>query len=104
MVKSDLRIDILGTAFSITADKDIVYLEKLLHRYRLAIENTQRATGIKDPLKSAILTGFLLCDELEKFKTRESEEKGLRDNEARAAEQLTQDIINRISDILEGEA
>jgi cell division protein ZapA (FtsZ GTPase activity inhibitor) len=81
-VKNDLRIDILGTSFSIRADEDPVYLENLLNRYRLVISNTQKLTGLEDPLKISIIAGFLLCDELQKvsdqnpalFESREAEE------------------------------
>jgi cell division protein ZapA (FtsZ GTPase activity inhibitor) len=81
-VKNDLRIDILGTSFSISADEDPVYLENLLNRYRLVIENTQKLTGLEDPLKISIIAGFLLCDELQKtpesnpaiFESQEAEE------------------------------
>jgi cell division protein ZapA (FtsZ GTPase activity inhibitor) len=81
-VKHDLRIDVLGTSFSISADEDPVYLETLLNRYRLVIENTQKITGLDDPLKISIIAGFLLCDELQKmsnqnpaiFESHEAEE------------------------------
>ncbi|MDR2072706.1 MAG: cell division protein ZapA [Spirochaetaceae bacterium] len=98
MEKSDLRIDLLGTSLSIAADEDSAYLESLLNRYRIVIENTKKSTGLQDPLKLAILTGFLLCDEIEKIKTQ-----GARgEREAREAEQLTLDLIARIDEALPG--
>jgi len=33
MPQSDLRLEILGTAFTITADEETPYLEKLLNDY-----------------------------------------------------------------------
>ena len=100
MSKSDLRIDILGASFSILADEDPAYLESLLNRYRMVIENTQKSTGITDPLKIAILTGFLLCDELQKLRRREGVPDGGA-HEAREAERLTLDLIARIDKALE---
>jgi cell division protein ZapA (FtsZ GTPase activity inhibitor) len=94
MEKNDLRISMLGTSFSISADEDSGYLESLLERYRIVVENTKKATGLTDPLKAAILTGFLLCDEIEKLKARFGEQ------DARAAEQLTLDLIARIDEAL----
>ncbi|MDR0402753.1 MAG: cell division protein ZapA [Treponema sp.] len=94
MEKNDLHIAMLGTSFSISADEDPEYLENLLERYRIVVENTQKATGLGDPLKAAILTGFLLCDEIEKMKTRLGEE------DSRKAEQLTLDLIARIDEVL----
>jgi cell division protein ZapA (FtsZ GTPase activity inhibitor) len=95
MSKSDLRIDILGASFSITVDEDPVYLENLLNRYRLVIENTKKITGLEDPLKVSIIAGFLLCDELEKKTNPDS------GYEARAVEQLTLSMITRLAEAMD---
>ena len=95
MEKSNLHIQLLGTSFSIAADEDKVYLEKLLIKYKNVLDNTQNATGVDDPLKLAILTGFLLCDEIEKIKLEEHRE-GLE------AEQLTLNMIARIDEVIPG--
>ena len=60
MEKSSLHFNLLGTSFSIAADEDKTYLENLLAKYKNVLENTKKATGVDDPLKLAILTGFLL--------------------------------------------
>jgi cell division protein ZapA (FtsZ GTPase activity inhibitor) len=98
MSKSDLRIDILGASFSISADEDSFYLESLLNRYRTMVENTQKSTGMKDPLKIAVLTGFLLCDEIQKLHRRDGKQEPY---DSREAEQLTLDLIARIDQALE---
>jgi cell division protein ZapA (FtsZ GTPase activity inhibitor) len=98
MPKSSLRVDLLGTSFSITVDEDPVYLDNLLNRYRRVIESTQSTTGITDPLKIAILAGFNLCDEVEKLRARES--SGLGVVEAQQAEQLALDLIARMDKAL----
>jgi cell division protein ZapA (FtsZ GTPase activity inhibitor) len=95
MPKSDLRIDILGTSFSISAAEESVYLDSLLAYYRSAVENTQKQTGLQDPLKIAILTGFLLCDELHKKPKIDPEQ-----NDAREAEKLLWDMIVRVDKVL----
>jgi cell division protein ZapA (FtsZ GTPase activity inhibitor) len=89
--KSDLRIDILGTSFSITADEDPVYLQTLLNRYRQVIENTKKITGMEDPLKVSIIAGFLLCDDLQK-----QADHNPRIRDSLEAEQLAQDLIARL--------
>jgi hypothetical protein len=101
MPKSDLRVDLLGTSFTITVDEDAFYLKVLLDKYRRIIENTQKTTGIEDPLKTAILAGFLLCDEVEKLRTREN--TGLGAFDAMQAEALTRDLIDRIDRALPDE-
>ncbi|MCL2557387.1 MAG: cell division protein ZapA [Treponema sp.] len=64
----DLFINILGASFSITASEDPGYLNEVLEQYHSAVANTQDISGMKDPLKVAILTGFLLCDEINKLR------------------------------------
>jgi len=65
---NDLCLDILGTSFTITVEEDEAYLRKVLAQYRAAVENTKNISGINDPLNIAVLTGFLLCDEINKIK------------------------------------
>lgn len=96
MPKSDLRIDILGTSFSISADEEAVYLENLLAYFRSAVENTQKKTGLQDPLKIAIVTGFLLCDELYKKPKIDPDQKDFQE-----AEKLLLDMIVRVEKVLE---
>ena len=94
MPVSDLRLDLLGTSFSITADEDPGYLRGILDQYRAAITKTQENMGLKDPLKTAILTGFLLCDEVHKLRNRGEAPE---DDEA---ERLTLNLITRIDEAL----
>jgi len=65
---NDLCLDILGTSFTITVEEDEAYLRKVLAQYRAAVENTKNISGINDSLNIAVLTGFLLCDEINKIK------------------------------------
>jgi cell division protein ZapA (FtsZ GTPase activity inhibitor) len=65
---NELCLDILGTSFTITADEDETYLRNVLAQYNAAVENTKSISGINEPLNIAVLTGFLLCDEINKIK------------------------------------
>ena len=65
---NELCLDILGTSFTIAADEDEEYLRKVLTQYKAAVENTKNISGINEPLNIAVLTGFLLCDEINKIK------------------------------------
>ena len=96
--RHDLLIDVLGTSFCITADKDPEYLNEVLAQYRFMIANTQGISGMKDPLKVAILTGFLLCDEINKQKIQHEEE---REKNGRELNNAMQHIITRIDQMLE---
>jgi cell division protein ZapA (FtsZ GTPase activity inhibitor) len=65
---TELTLNILGTSFSIMADEDEAYLREILAQYSTAVENTQAISGITNALNVAVLTGFLLCDEINRMK------------------------------------
>jgi cell division protein ZapA (FtsZ GTPase activity inhibitor) len=94
----DLLIDVLGTKFSITTNEDPVFLDKVLAQYQAAVDNTQNISGMKDPLKISILTGFLLCAEINKLKLQiEKEKSGVEDELNR----ITQNLIDSIDLVME---
>ena len=101
----DLLIDVLGASFSITAGEDPQYLDEVLAQYRVAVANTQGISGMKDPLKVAILTGFLLCDEINKIKLQIEEDQvnaGVqRDGDERELSRITQNLIACIDQAME---
>jgi len=98
VVLHDLLIDVLGTKFSITTNEDPVFLDTVLAQYRAAIDNTQNISGMKDPLKIAILTGFLLCAEINKLKIQiEDEHTGVEEELNR----ITRSLIDSIDHAME---
>ncbi|MDR1251545.1 MAG: cell division protein ZapA [Treponema sp.] len=104
MAENDFRLEMLGTSFSITVDEDITYLEEILNQYRTAVENTQSISRMKDPLKIAILTGFLLCDEINKTRIQTGEDRertrAQREGEDRELAQRTLNLITRLDQAL----
>jgi mannose-6-phosphate isomerase len=98
MPRTDLRVDLLGTAFTITVDEDPSYIASIYSSLCRVIENAQKSTGIKDPLKTAILSAFLLCDEMEKL--RAGRNSGASAFESMEAEKLTNELIVKIDDFL----
>jgi len=104
--RHDLRINVLGTSFSITAGEDPAYLDEVLAQYQVAVANTQGISGMKDPLTVAILTGFLLCDEINKLKMQVEKEQAQTELQRKAETQelnrITQNIIARIDQIFNG--
>ena len=105
-VAHDLLINVLGTSFSITAGEDPAYLEEVLAQYQVAVTNTQGISGMKDPLKIAILTGFLLCDEINKLKMQVEEDQTKtaqeQQTEAQELNRITRDIIDRLDQAIDG--
>ena len=96
-----LQIDILGTSFAIQAKEDSAYLENLLAYYKQVSEQIEKNTGLTDPIKKAILSGIMLCDELYKEKKKNSETLGKPTNDDLfEAEKLTLKMIEKISTVL----
>ena len=96
-----LQIDILGTSFAIQAKEDTAYLENLLAYYKQVSEQIEKNTGLTDPIKQAILTGIMLCDELYKEKKKNAEVLGKPTNDDLfEAEKLTLQMIEKISTVL----
>jgi cell division protein ZapA (FtsZ GTPase activity inhibitor) len=90
---NELCLDILGTSFTITVDEDEAYLQKVLSQYKAAVENTQAISGINEPLNISILTGYLLCDEINKIKQQ-------LENESIEVQQRTMTLIAKIDQAL----
>jgi len=94
----DLLIDVLGTKFSITTNEAPDFLDKVLAQYEAAIENTQNISGMKDPLKISILTGYLLCAEINKLKIQIEKEQTDIEQEIN---RITRNLINSIDHVME---
>ena len=97
MKKNELCIDVLGTAVTIFTDEEPDYLEMLLLKYKNTIENVKKNSRLDDPLKIAVLTGFLLSHDLEKA----SHPEAIPDESDGEAEQLTLGILSRLDEMLE---
>ena len=100
MAKTNLCIDVLGTSFSIAAEEDSEYLNGLLKNFKLKIENTQKETGLKDPLRVAILTGYLICDELQRVYDKQAVDNKLAAHTEKETEEITANLIARIDEVL----
>jgi len=104
---SVLCLDVLGASFTITVDADEEYLKKVLAQYKTAVKNTQKISGISEPLNVAILTGFMLCDEINKMKQLKDmiEDNAImameeQDVEAKEVEQRTLNVIDALEKAL----
>ena len=63
-----LKIEMLGTSFTIQANEENEYLEKLLGYYKRITDDVSKIDSIRTPLQTAILSGIMICDELYKEK------------------------------------
>ena len=101
-----LKIDMLGTAFTIQANEDKEYLEKLLGYYKRITDDVKKIDSIKTPLQIAILSGIMICDELYKeIQAKVAMENGEyvpveNDMDTMEIERRTQEMIEKISKVL----
>lgn len=97
-----LKIDTLGTIFSIQTKEDSEYLENLLSYYKQMVKQVEDSANLNHPLKISILAGIMLCDELykEKCKNHNNTDKAVNHLELSEAERITIDMINNIDRIL----
>lgn len=98
-----MRIELLGTSFTIHTDEDPGRLRDIIDYYRTKVQEIQGSVTTSDPLKIAILAGLLSVDEV--FKTRDStasetdapEESG----EADQIEAIADNLIHTLDSSLE---
>ena len=101
-----LKIEMLGTSFTIQANEDNEYLEKLLGYYKRITEDVNKIDSIKNPLQTAILSGIMIRDELYKEKqAKVAMENGEyvpveNDMDTLEIERRTQDMIEKINKVL----
>lgn len=101
-----LQIDTLGVSFAIQAQEDPQYLENLLSYFNKVTDQIKTNTGLQDPLRCAILSGLMLCDELyrEKKSNAENAKKQVSEpipsEELSEAERLTLSMISKIDKVL----
>ncbi|MCI5607740.1 MAG: cell division protein ZapA [Treponema sp.] len=96
-----LHIEMLGTNFTIQANENTEYLEKLLSYYKKFTDDVNKIDSIKSPLQVAIVSGIMLCDELYKEKqTKVALEQGVMPEELlRSQEEMEKRTIQMLEDL-----
>lgn len=92
------RIRLLGSSFSLKVDEDPVYFDTIIAHLEKVISKIEGQMGVRDPLRTAIISCILLTDEL--FKERKNLKKGLSEKEADEVEKKTLEIIKLIDSTL----
>ena len=97
-----LQIDVLGTSFSIKANEDDDYLNKLLGYYKRIAKQIEDTSSLDNPLQISILAGIMLCDDLSKEKGRNAKfQAALQKNETdEQADKITRSLIEKIDKVL----
>lgn len=68
MEKRVQEIEILGESFVLKVEEGPEYIESVLKAYEGWLDHVKEMTGIEDSFRLAILTGFILVDELQSAK------------------------------------
>ncbi|MFP4373501.1 MAG: cell division protein ZapA [Spirochaetaceae bacterium] len=102
-----MRIELLGTSFTIHTDEDPRRLRDILDYYRTKVQEIQGSVSTTDPVKIAILAGLLAVDEV--FKARDAadpagappgEEGRDADSDADRIEAIADDLIHTLDSSL----
>ncbi len=105
-----MKVDLLGTSFTLQSDESPEYLDKVVAFYSQKLEEIRSSVETEDPVKLGILAGILVADEL--FKTRERSAEGLAEDypspalqfsleELDEAERITLELIDRIGNSID---
>ena len=88
-----MRIELLGTSFTIRTDEDPEYLREVVEHFREKVAEIQRSVGTEDPLKIAILAGILTSDELLK---RTGSERRSAGEAGRMADRMIEELTDAL--------
>ncbi|MCK4541458.1 MAG: cell division protein ZapA [Spirochaetales bacterium] len=94
MGKEQVRIQMLGTSFTIQTDEDSVYLSRILDYVHDRITEVEGSMAVKDPLKVAILTAILITDDLFRQKAPSGQDE-------EEIKRITRSIMDRIENSLQ---
>jgi cell division protein ZapA (FtsZ GTPase activity inhibitor) len=85
-----LRVQLLGSSFTVKTNEDPDYFYSLVRYVERKHEEVRHSMGVTDPLRIAVLSSILIADELHKA-----------DTGAVQADSLTDDLIKLIDRSLE---
>ena len=96
-----LKIDLLGTSFTLSADESDEYLENLLKYYERVATQIKDSKTLTNPLQISILAGIMICDEMFKAKNGEDSVKINFKEASEKVEKITLDMIHKLDSVLE---
>ncbi|MBE6348533.1 MAG: cell division protein ZapA [Spirochaetaceae bacterium] len=96
----NLQIDILGTSFALQANEEDEYLNKIYEYYKSIVRQVDSDPKLKDPLKKAIISGIMICDELCKSKQKlEYTNQTINRQDLDEAEKITLRMIENLNKV-----
>jgi cell division protein ZapA len=100
MAIETVRIEMLGTSFTIQTDESREYIDSILAYLHGKIDTVVTASRVEDPLKAAILAGVYLVDELFRERVDNTVRTGLAMTDRDEISVVTERLIARIDDTL----
>ncbi len=64
MAVTIVKVDLLGSSFSVQTDETREYIETLLGELERRLDSIRSSTRVEDPLRLSILANIMLLDEL----------------------------------------
>jgi cell division protein ZapA len=95
--KPEIKIDILGTAFSIYSDAEPKHVYRIIDYYKEKLAEINRSAPSADALKTAILTGIIIADELFQLRDNPALAEGAQET-ALIAERLIRQLESALPD------
>jgi cell division protein ZapA (FtsZ GTPase activity inhibitor) len=95
MEKRQLRIEVLGTSFTIQSDESPEHLARLSAYVKARIEEVKGRYSFADPLTIAVLAALNIADDM--FKSREGRSAA---EEGEEISDVAERLLNRIDDAL----
>ena len=89
-----MRIELLGTSFSVQTDEDPEYFHEVVEHYKAKVAEIQRSVTTTDPLKIAILAGILAADDYMKL-------TGVTRRDDSEARKITESLISQLEAALD---
>lgn len=95
MDENVVHVQILGTSFDLRSDEDPVYMNQLITYLKRKVEETGRLTGGRDHLRTALIAGLLITDELFKNRRRTDAHAGEQTEDAEMSV-ITKRMLERL--------
>lgn len=92
------RFTILGTEIELMSNSETSYMREVLFALENKIASIQEGLKVQDPLKTALLTSFLLVDDLLSERSERKSTSLIKENQEEA-EKITVQLIDNLRNL-----
>ncbi len=98
-MQNQFRFSLLGSSIELRSNSDLEYMEQVFRHLEYKVAITQEALKLNDPLKTALITAFLLVDDL--LSERAEHQKLLPYKEGLEAGELVSGLLEHLGELLQ---